>query len=85
MLSCVSVLIVLDIVTDVAYPDRLGTDDPLVAEVLAPADSVHELATDLHFRWLTTFFPPSYSLEGSSHDIVWYSQSGSHCHFWNVV
>lgn len=42
-----SILIALDMVTDVAYPDQVGADDPLVAEVLAPADSVQDLAT--HF------------------------------------
>ena len=42
-----SMLIALDMVTDVAYPDRVGTDNPLVAEVLTRADSLHKLAT--HF------------------------------------
>ena len=40
-------LIALDMVTDFAYPDQVGADDPLVAEVLAPTDSVQDLAT--HF------------------------------------
>ena len=42
-----SMLIALDMVTDVAYPGRVGADDPLVAEVLTRADSLHKLAT--HF------------------------------------
>ena len=42
-----SVLIALDMVTDVAYPDQVAAYDPLAAEVLAPVDSVHELAA--HF------------------------------------
>ena len=28
---CVSILIALDMVMDVAYPDRVGADDPLFA------------------------------------------------------
>ena len=44
---CVSMLIALDMVTDVAYPDRVGANDPLVAEVLTRVDSLHKLATHL--------------------------------------
>ena len=40
-----SMLIALDMVTDVTYPDRVGANDPLVTEVLVLADSAHKLAT----------------------------------------
>ena len=42
-----SVLIVLDMVTDVAYLNLVSANNPLVAEVFASAVSVHEVAA--HF------------------------------------
>ena len=45
--NCMTMLITLGMVTNVAYPHRVGFDDPLVAEVLTQTDSVSEI--DAHF------------------------------------
>ena len=41
-----SVLIVLGVITDVAYSHRVGPDDLFVAEVFSPSDPLHKLATN---------------------------------------
>ena len=52
-----SMLIALDMDTDVANPDRVGADDPLVAEVLTRADSLPKLATHFALQLAHHLFP----------------------------
>ena len=42
-------LIVLGVVSNIAYSNRVGSDDPLVTEVLSAPYSVHKLATHVPY------------------------------------
>ena len=42
-----TVLIVLGMVTDVAYSQQVGPDDSFVAEVFSPSDPLNKLDTNL--------------------------------------
>ncbi len=78
------VLRILGVVTDIAYPHRVSSDDPFITKVLSTSDPVHKLATHSAFQLSHHLLPMLFSVEQSSQDSVWNSRSRSRCHFWNV-
>ena len=52
-------LIVVGIVLDTAYMNRLGANNPRVIEVLSALNVGQELCTDLALHFIDQFLPPT--------------------------